>query len=192
MRTVTINVFKFEELFFSASKRKAKLQVAEAYSSASDYSDVEEDIKARIKCLGFDCELHWTVFGSQGDGACFIGSWAAKDVVVGKTKDDCPSDKFLHGIADRIERISVGLPNAKCNLRHNGRLHRHANTILYSWDNFEEDQGEEEFVNAARDLMLWTYKQLEAHSDWLNSDEYVQGLNYEYLSDGTLWNVREF
>ena len=59
-----------------------------------------EDI---AKILGIDIDhIYWSGFGSQGDGACFVGRWEYAEGSCNNVLEYAPKDNTLHRIADGL------------------------------------------------------------------------------------------
>lgn len=166
-----------------------------------------EDMKVLAKYIGFDIEeIYFSGFCSQGDGACFTGTWYASDVKPGELKANCPQDETLHRIAAEIERIILCRAEASMTITHNDHYY-HSRSV-----EIEVELGENTFDkilgpvdpechelilvrhrvdlrDAARDLMDWLYDQLEKEHDWLQSDEAVdesiKANEYDFYQDGS-------
>lgn len=200
MKTITqiTNVYEFSEL---SPKAKAKARDWYRESSADDSFGSEcviDDAKRVFALCGITIDrVYYSGFWSQGDGACFEGAWRASDVKVGGVKDECPVDTELHGIAAEFERIAALFPLASLTVKHSGHYyHRYCTDFSFSFldadgneiDSPDAQQAEKDLTEAARDAMLWIYRQLEKDYDWRNSDEQVdetiEANEYTFTEDG--------
>ncbi len=180
MKTQTINVYAFDELDDKA-KEKARQWWRESADFSHESEYVYEDAKDCLALVGFEIErIYYSGFWSQGDGACFVGRWRAKDVEPGKLKEHAPLDERLHYIAERLELLAAQLPGAYFKVEHRGHYyHEYCTEFTFSLDNEEGDEigmpddAELVLTEASRDAMRWIYRQLEKSYEWANADEQV-------------------
>lgn len=206
MRTKKIKVYKFDELSDSA-KEAARAWWRRA-SEGDDFwhENVIEDAKQCFALAGFDIDkVYFTGFWSQGDGACFVGSWRARDVKPGALKQHAPQDKELHRIAAECERIALAFPDASARMTHRDRYcHEYSASIdvdlapedddearpVAEWDALakEREPFTDAIVEVLRDAMRWTYRTLEKEYEWQNADEQVddniRANEYEFTAEG--------
>lgn len=210
--TVSTEVFKFEELS-DAAKEKARQWWRDADDGDNFWSEsvIEDaatiadlmgiDLRTRaVKLMGggtrYEPEIYWSGFWSQGDGACFVGSYAYKAGSVKAVRQHAPKDSELHRIARGL--AAAQRPNfyrIEATLKKSDHHYSHENTV--SIDVFYSEAGEygSEPKNAAdfrellRDFMRWIYKQLEAEYNYHNSDEQVdesiKANEYDFTEDGS-------
>lgn len=203
-------VFKFAEL-----SDRAKERALREYSEHGMYYDwwkfVEEDAKECFKLCGFDInKVYFSGFWSQGDGACFEGSWRARDVKPGGLKARAPQDEELRRIAAKLERLADEFPRAALTVKHVGSYsHEYATRfeVEFPDDVIEElpfdspesharrkvlADAEEELIEVARDAMRWTYQALETDYCYLTSEESVAEMSeangWEYTEEGKLYH----
>jgi len=118
-------------------------------------------------------------FASQGDGACFEGSYSYRKGASGAIRAYAPRDERLAAIADQLQQIQRQYFNAlEARVTHRGRYY-HEYSMEISVDRISDrDQpptsGAEEGVSEAlRDLARWLYRQLEQEHDHQTSNEVV-------------------
>lgn len=211
MRTKQTNVFTFDELNDDA-KEKAR----DWYRSRDHYDNywaesVTDSAKEIGKLFGFTIDdIYWSGFSSQGDGACFVGSWNPSLADFAKWRKDGWEDKELHRIADVLESIAKDFPNASCHIKHTGHYyHSHSVSIdcdLMADDYYDTDdpiqeaafkvrealadKTDDDLIEACRDFMDWIYASLEKEWDYINADEQVdeslRANEYEFSEDGTM------
>lgn len=199
MRTEQVSIFKYEEL-----SDKAKAKAREWYRSDDggldyDWFDaVYEDAGRIFEILGIDANrkgknpcIWFSGFWSQGDGACFEGSYSYAKGSARAIKRYAPQDEELQRIGRELMEVQK---------RHNYRItarleHRgpyyHEYTVSIDVDGCD-DSGKESPAETVRtllrDLMRWTYKTLEAEHEYLTSDEAVaetiEANEYEFTADG--------
>ncbi len=205
MKPVTINTYTYDELS-PAAKEKARDWYRRASDDDTYWSEcVIDDAKDQGRHLGLDIDkIYYSGFSSQGDGACFEGSWRANrgdPVELAKNV----KDEELIRIAEALAKIAESYPDASFHVEQRGHYqhenctvfdHCHGNddetrdvllSRYYSKDDeIDEDDNaiarerwanaypEDEVEELARDFMRWIYSQLESAYDWTNSDEQVE------------------
>ena len=185
MKTITTNVFELSEL-----SPRAKEKAREWYRSIPGMWDGEFTIEDAKQCLayaGFSIDrIFYSGFSSQGDGACFEGSWGKWD---GKTfpvpnvaamKERAPLDKELHRIAEECERISKLFPSVSMSVKHRGHYYHQlcpdfTVSICDARNNEIEsaNKTEKDLIKVSLDAMQWIYRQLEEDYNYANADEQV-------------------
>ena len=204
----TIKIYQFDELEGSA-KDKAREWYRQGNCDDSFWSECTiDDAKEIGKYMGMDVDkVYFSGFWSQGDGACFEGTWRASDVKVDKLKEYAPQDKELHRIVNGLAELAKEYPDGYFKVKHRGH-YSHSRCTSFDVElpcEQEEDleydspeykalqvklgEDEDTLIELARDFMDWIYHTLEKDWDYQNSDEQVDEairLNeYEFLEDGT-------
>ena len=181
LRTTTTTVYKFAELSESA---KAKA-IQDNYNWNVEYSEwnefVKDDFAAIGKIIGIEFEYYpiklmngntrrepkiwYSGFCSQGDGACFEGTWTYAKGMSKKIREYAPQDTELHRIADRLadiqKRYFYGITTR---IGHNSRYY-HSNTMQF--EHLHQNDVEipasvtDEIEGLLRDLADWYYSALE-------------------------------
>ncbi|WP_298367212.1 antitoxin of toxin-antitoxin stability system [Azospirillum sp.] len=133
-------------------------------------------------------------FWSQGDGACFEGTYAYERRARTRIKQHAPQDPELHRIADILQTIQRrNSYQLRAEARHRGHCHHeHSMAISVERDSpAHQDMtadAEETISNALRDLARWLYRQLEREYDYQTSDEMVDEAirigGYTFTEDG--------
>lgn len=202
MTTKTVNLYTFNELSDSA-KERARQWWREASSDDTFWSECTiEEAKEQGENMGLDIdEIYWSGFCSQGDGACYVGSWNANRVKAGETaKDwgDSPETKEIRRIASQFEETAKNFPNASFRAKHRGHYSHEFCTNFDVSLGEDEDNGsisqeewsraEGDLIETARDYMSWIYKQLEKEYKYQNSDEVIDELlesnDYTFTVEG--------
>jgi len=205
MRIKEVKLFTYGELSDKA-KERARSWYRESSRDDSFWSECAiDDAKEQLKFLGFEVdEIYWSGFWSQGDGACFTGTWRAKDVAKDKLHPMFLED-YLKELAEahaELLAIAKEYPEAYASLTHHDR-YCHENTIRFDCGDFERERETEEgdipvwdstaehnFEEAARDCMRWIYHRLEKEYDWQNADEQVAeniiANEYEFTEEGEI------
>ncbi len=182
MKTISTTVYTLSELSARA-KAKAREWFRSGIAQDWDGSDTIEDAQQCFAHVGLDVEsVHFSGFSSQGDGACFSGSWRAATVNAAALKSHAPQDRELHRIADEFARIAALYPLASFTVKQSGHYsHEHCTAFDVSIPDLEgneidspaREQAEKDLIEVAKDAMRWTYKGLEKAWDWENEDEQV-------------------
>lgn len=118
-------------------------------------------------------------FWSQGDGACFEGSYGHAIGALRAIRDHAPKDDELHRIADVLQAVQRrNVYQLYATVTHRDRYyHEYSMAISVerdspTWQDMTAD-AEETVIEALRDLARWLYRQLEREFDDLASDESV-------------------
>jgi len=193
MRIKQEMVYTFDELSESA-KERARTWYREG---AFDYEWYEATVEGAKECLahaGFTVDrIYFSGFSSQGDGACFEGTWAAGNTLPVKAmKQHAPQDKKLHEIAGRMRDLAKANPSAFMRVKHRRHYHHEYCTAFdVESDDCQKDLkpgAEDAIIETARDAMRWIYRQLEKEYDYLNADEQVDACiranEYEFTEEG--------
>lgn len=151
---------------------------------------ITDDAKEVGGILGIDAEhIYFSGFSSQGDGACFVGSYSFAKGARKAMRGYAPKDKQLRVIIralNKAQRPFFYNLTASVTSRDRGYSHSHSVRI----DVYDHRTGEEvseaagtALREALRMYMEWCYSQLEQEYDYLTRDEQVMaGL------DGRLFN----
>ena len=195
--TTTTNVYPFSEL-----SEKVKEVVRERFiinNAWDDYAleNVVDDFASIALLLGITLSetngkpsVLYSCTYSQGDGACFEGTWKASDLDLAAIKAYAPIDTELQQIARDLAQIAEEHPGMRVKVTHDGGRYVHGGSVYFEYSYYDE-QGVElpddeslasvqmvAFTNARenlRDLMGWLYSKLLAEQEYQNSDEVVDG-----------------
>lgn len=209
-RTVESTVYKFEEL---SDKAKEKARAWFRDDPDTFWSEnVIEDFETIAGMLGIEFSTHnvrtvggkqytasdiwWSGFWSQGDGACFEGTYRWKKGAAKAVKAHAPKDEKLHAIADGLQAIQK---------QHGYRLqaviakrdHHYSHSRTVSIEVSDSQTGadskletQETVAELLRDLMQWLYRSLEEEYEWHNADEQVDenitANEYEFTAAGKI------
>jgi len=199
MRTDTIStdVYKFEELS-KESKEKAIEKLHDCNTDYYDWHDgTTEDAKQIAEILGIDItNIYFSGFYSQGDGACFEGSYEYKKGSVKAIKEYAPKDEKLHSIAEELFQLQKSHAyKISAKVVQSGHYNHSGCTDLTFYRDGESYWGnmivdEEAFTEVLRSFMDWIYKALERQYDYLRSDEAIKETieaneDWEFTVDGT-------
>lgn len=204
-RTVTKQVFQFDELSDSA-KEKARDWFREGLMQDNDwydstYEDAErignlfgiEFKQKEIRTMGgsirYEPTIWFSGFASQGDGACFEGRYAYAKGGAAKVREYAPTDEKLHMIADTLQAVQKRAAyRITASVEHSGHYY-HPGCTNIEVEGAKNAEDEELIRSALRTFMDWIYRQLEAESEYLESDESVdeniRANEYEFEADGS-------
>ena len=158
------------------------------------------DLRTRpVKLMGggtrYDPVILYSGFCSQGDGACFEGSYSYRKGSVAAVKSHAPQDQTLHaivqGLADAQRNHFYRL---EASIKHRGHYYHSGCTeidVFDREDNYRDIGDAEETIKVLlRDFMDWIYRQLEAEYDYAmsaeNVDENIRINEYTFDEDGRI------
>ncbi len=201
-KTTTETVYTFKELSPSAQQRAIEKE-SEAQSEIFDQSTdfVYEDANRMAAILGIEIRprevktiggtvryeptIYYSGFSSQGDGACFEGSYAYKKGAPKAIRAEAPEDTRLHRIADELQALQkpffYGLT---AHMKHRGHYY-HSGCMEVDVEHAGE-RGDsytsipwEDIQRLMRDFADWIYKQLNNEYDYRTSYDTAR----EYLAE---------
>lgn len=195
MLTNDAKLYTFDELDDSA-KEAARDWWRQRGLGYGWWDGVFDLVKDAGECLGIDIDqIYFSGFWSQGDGACFEGTYSYR-----KGWRAALKQKFGGDLLTELEKIGFALQAAQApafyklsaSVSQNGR-YMHSGCTYISVDHadrYATDDEDEGIKEALRDFMDWIYCRLEAEFDWLMSDEQVDEAlianSYEFTEDGSL------
>ncbi len=179
--------------YYNDLDEKGAEKAREWYRNMSNGDDfwsecVIEDAANMADILGIDLRtrgkrpaIYWSGFWSQGDGACFEGTYKYGKKSTKKIRKVAPQDEELHKIADRLQFTQKRFfYQLVARVNHRGRYyHEHCTDIevglddLYEYNLELDEEACEEIRDCLREFMRWIYKSLEKEYEWVNSDEVV-------------------
>lgn len=187
-RTLERTVYTLDELSDDA-KEKAREWFRTADAGDNFWSEhVIDDAKAVAKLMGIGIDdIYWSGFWSQGDGACFTGSYAYAKGSVAAVTAYAPQDTELHRIArDLLNAQRRVFYRASATISHRSR-YSHEHSVTIDCHDCSDDVCEA-ITETLRDLMRWVYNSLEAEYEYHNADEQVdeniRANEYEFDEDG--------
>jgi hypothetical protein len=201
-------VFFFDELTDTA-KERARDWYRQAGADDSYWSEsVIEDAAQIADILGIDLRqrtvklmgggtrqeptVYWSGFSSQGDGACYEGSYRYAKGAALKISQHAPEDKDLHGIADALQEAQRGaFYRLTATAKHSGHYY-HSGCMEIDTERTDGAEVAEEqhsmVTQCLRDFADWIYRQLERAYEYVNSDEQVdesiRANGYEFDDNG--------
>lgn len=205
MRTIETQVFTYDELD-EAAKAKAREWWKENGLDYPWYDCTYEDATQCAALLGIDItRIYFSGFYSQGDGACFEGSYTARENALSAILEHAPQDATLHDIAAALDKLQSEWRGAiSATVKHSGHYYHAGCTIIEceldaaKWLDDEAAtpdltlDAENTLETCLRAFMRWIYRQLETQYDYLMSDEAVAETllanEYEFLASGKFHN----
>lgn len=207
MRTIEVKVYKFDELSDKA-KERARDWWLQCEMSEDWWRDVYADVDETAKFIGIEMDrkpvklmgggtrydpcIWFNGFSSQGDGACFEGTYSYAKGSVKKIRDEFPTDTTLHGIVDGLYELQRKRGfKVSARVDHTGHYY-HSGCTSFEVDGLKEDDqaGYDELKTLLRDFMDWIYKNLEDDHDYRTDDEYVDDAitanEYEFDESGDI------
>ena len=202
MRVIEKEVFKYEELDDRAKDKAKDWYRQFVFNDSCDWWHVLEDAVQIAQILGIDIDTRWgnrepviyfSGFWSQGDGACFEGSYRYAKGATKKIREYAPQDTELHRIADELQSIQRRNFYKLCaRMTHSGR-YSHSGCMdasVWHYDDQYRDIGdaEDDIAQLMRDFADWIYDQLEKEYEYKCSDNVVEesiiANEYEFDEDG--------
>jgi len=158
-----------------------------------------DDKKEIVKLMGIDIDnIYFSGFSSQGDGACFEGSYEYRKGCVKAIMDYAPKDTELHRIIKELQSIQKKcFYSAKASVKQSGHyMHKYCTEISVDFENrntsidYYNQEHEENITELLRDYMEWIYRSLEKDYEYLTSEkaiiETIEANEYEFTADGKL------
>lgn len=157
-----------------------------------------DDAKTIGALLGIDIDdVYFSGFSSQGDGACFTGSYAYRKNAARAVREYAPQDTELHAIADALQEVQrVNFYNLSASVKHSGRYcHELCTDVTVYDDRYAYGDvragAAERLTECLRDYMRWIYRRLESEYEYLTSKESIRETilanDYEFTEDGRLF-----
>jgi len=188
--------------YFAELEDDAKEKARDWYrNGALDYEwwdSVYEDAITCAALLGIEIDkIYFSGFSSQGDGACFEGSYAYAKGSAKAIREHAPQDIDLHSIADRLQDLQRGwFYGLSASVKQSGHYMHEMCTAINVYDERENSSdsrsivdAEEDLIGLLREYMQWIYSNLMKEYDWLNDDEQVDESitinEYEFNEDGS-------
>lgn len=207
-RVMETTVYKFSELSDKA-KEKAREWFREGALDYDWWEFVYEDAATIADLIGIDLRtrpvklcgggtrrepcIFFSGFSSQGDGACWEGTYSYKKGSVKAVKEHAPQDRELHRIAEGLYEIQRRrFYKVTASVSHRGH-YNHSGCMDIEVDvdgeyNCSVMDDCREVEQLLRDFADWIYKQLNAEYDYRMSDETVdmdiEANEYEFDEGG--------
>lgn len=210
MRTETKIIYQYDELPTDSAKQRAREWLAGlTFSDSNDWEHVYTDAEHAAKLLGITIDqrifktmgggsgsepcIWFSGFSSQGDGACFEGSYRYASRAPDAIKAYAPQDAELLRIAEGLRSVQLRYSYrlvATC--KHLGH-YSHSGCMsvqVEDRDNRYRELGDDEdtIVQLLRDFADWIYDQLEKEHDYQTEDaqieESLRANEYEFDEEG--------
>lgn len=188
VKTISTTLYSFPELSAKA-KEVARSWYRETLDP--DYSAVLYDANQLASLMGISIDtrngssealaIYFSGFSSQGDGACFYGTYNYARGSQKAVREHAPLDTTLHSIVDRLQAAQKrNFYSLKARICKNSLNYCHSNSVdIETMDRnrpiskIVPESDCEAIETALRDFMNWIYKQLESEYDYCNSDSTV-------------------
>ncbi|QTG12406.1 antitoxin of toxin-antitoxin stability system [Agrobacterium tumefaciens] len=152
-----------------------------------------------VKLMGggtrYEPTIYYSGFSSQGDGACYEGSYRYQKGATKAIRGYAPEDKELHRIADELQRIQKGyFYGLTARMKHDGH-YDHAYSMSVDVDHDRnpycvDANLERELAEPLRDFANWIYRQLEREYEYRmsaeNVDESIEINGYQFDENGQI------
>lgn len=194
IETIERKLYKFNELNDKA-KQKAIEDHSRFIGENFDAEFIIEDAKTIAAIMGIEIKnIYYSGFWSQGDGACFTGSYAYKKGSVKAVKEYAPNDNELHNIVQGLHDIQKanGYDLTVTDLRHRGHYY-HEGCIdlnVFKGELFADTSVESTVKELLQDLMRWIYRSLEREYEYQTGEaqviESIKANDYEFTEDGRI------
>lgn len=214
MRIIETKVYTFDELSDKA-KERARDWWREASAGDNDFADNVLEEAARfgellgiefkqtpVKLLNgstrYEPAIYWSGFSSQGDGACFEGSYAyhagGAEAIAAEVPDGTgDSNTELNRIARKLTALQAANGYAlTASITKTSHHYTHERTVEIDVHAADDSEADEPTTEALRELlrafMRWIYRGLETEYEYQNSAEYIDETisanEYEFTEDG--------
>lgn len=197
METIKVKVYQFDELNDEA-KEKARAWYREGIIQDTNFSEyVIEDAKAVGNLMGISIDkVYYSGFWSQGDGACFEGSYSYAKGSVKAIKGYSPEPELIRIASELASIQKVNFYGISGRVKHSGHYYHSNSTQIdlvkadnQGYENQLDGDTEEAISQLLRDFMNWIYKTLERawedeNSD-ANVDETISINEYGFTEEGS-------
>lgn len=203
-RTIETQVYKFDELSPEA-QQVAVEKHSRALSDSWEFTDYD-DIESIAKILGIDFDtiahksfdgrhichkpkIYYTGFWSEGDGACFEGSYSYAINSRKAIREYAPQDTELHRIADLLAKTQRrNFYRISASARQYGDYYHSGCMVIDVADCTASD--ESDVIDALRAFADWIYSQIEEDHEYSTCEESAResiiANDYEFTADGKL------
>jgi len=192
-------VYKFSELPENIQEKV----IQDNYDINVDFDQwhegVYDDCIEMGKVIGIDVtKIYFTGFSSQGDGACFEGSYEYKKGSCKEIRNTAPVDTKLHAIADNLYKLQKRhFFDLSANVKHRGHYYHSMCTDIDVSDNREyapynmNVDTENDMMEYLRDFMEWMYRQFEKEYEYQTTEnaikETIEANEYDFTINGKMY-----
>jgi hypothetical protein len=195
IKTETKTVYTLAEL--EGTARETALNKLAEWATSDDFwhESVIDDAKTIGALMGIEIkDIFFSGFSSQGDGACFTGTYSYKKGALKAVKEYAPQDAELHRIAAELQKIEArNFYRLTASITKRSHHYSHDRTVEVDTDegNIPADMGDKgELAETLRDYMQWIYKRLEDEYEYQTSEEQLlemaEANGYEFTEDGRI------
>ena len=206
-----VMVYSFDELN-NRAKQTAREWFRSGINEDFDISNSEDDFEECAKRLGIEFDgrtvklhgggnrvkptIYYSGFNSQGDGACFEGSYSYKKGATKLIAEYAPKDRELNRIALALQDVQRrNFYRLTASMSHSGHYY-HSGCMAVSvedsgneWRNLGTD--DETIRQLMKDFADWMYDRLEKEYEHIMSDEYVDDCirinEYTFTENGDIF-----
>ena len=142
-----------------------------------------------------DPTVYWSGFYSQGDGACFEGSYSYAKGASKAIREYAPQDTTLHAIADGLQKVQkCHFYSLAARMTHRGGYYHSGYMSVDVEDNRDSYRDIRESEDLIKDLMCdfadWIYSRLQDEYEYTmsaeNVDEAIRINGYEFDENGRI------
>ena len=193
MRRECKMVYTYDELDDAAKQKAREWWTQYVFEDSCDWEFVYEDAVRMAELMGIEIssspvrlvgggsrqkpDIWFSGFSSQGDGACFEGSYRYKKGAVDALKSECNDEDLIriaYGLQE-VQRKHFYKLYATCT--HRGH-YNHSGCMDVEVEHCDDQyrdigEAEEEIRDLLRDFANWIYDQLEREYDYQCSDDCV-------------------
>ena len=200
MQVHKITTYSFSELSEEAQQKAIEdFRSSDGFLCYDWYDHIYEDAKTIGALMGIDIDkIYFSGFSSQGDGACFEGTYKYKKGCVHAVKEWAPQDTELHEIVEQLAEIQK--PNfyqLEASVHHSGHYYHSGCTRICvsrehpDWTEYLDDRVHDDIAQLLREFMDWIYSRLEKEYWWHYEDEQVkdsiEANDFQFLEDGSMY-----
>ena len=175
MKTISVELYQFDELSNKA-KEVARDWFRKDYPDHGWWESVYDDAREIATRFGVEIDdISFSGFWSQGDGACFTGTFRSADLI--KTteehfKSEYPTEEGLHVLLRRLQ-AARHQENAFLKITTEGWYSHSGTMSVEDPDSYYVWAEACEIRDCMRSFADWIYAQLEKEHDYLCSNECV-------------------
>lgn len=202
MRKECKMVYTYDELDDLAKEKARQWWAQHVFEDSCDWEFVYEDADRMAELMGISINtragkrhepcIWFSGFSSQGDGACFEGSYRYKKGAVKAIKAECNDEELIRIATElqAVQRRNFYRLYATC--KHTGH-YSHSGCMSVDVEDSENQyrdlgDAEEEIRQLMRDFADWIYERLSDEYDYQTSDEAVEesilSNEYEFYQSG--------
>ena len=144
--------------------------------------DSQYTIDDMIECgatIGINVDnIYYSGFSSQGDGACFVGSYKFKPDWKSSLENFCPGYTQLISLGERLQKVYEEFGKLYVTVYKTSHRYDHENTVGFDVQSDDEEisiwAAHDAIEEILKDFMHEIYRRLEEEYTWTNSQEFFQ------------------